>query len=227
MEDKGKLHLNSGMKVMLGELKTIEEEQALDNKRVVKLRFTSKQYAAFRDACKVFELVSADPGFVQLVKSALGADIKEPTIQKQLVDPIIDAPTKIPMKIPKLIEQGQKRESYFTNPTPLTKRGLQLYLKVASVVDKENLRYDVDKNMTCITDIRIMVTKYVELSGLKTDMGTAIDAFLLSIAPETIKSNKEHLFRADGKYFIPKGDRKIITGIVNEITFEGPKEERA
>ena len=213
-------HTMRGMKAMLSTFKEIEEEQIVDAKRIVKLRFTSKQYAAFRDACKVFELVSADPGFVPLVKSALGADIKEQTIHKQLVDPIVEAPTKIPIKIPKLIEQGKKRESYFTNPTPLTKKGLQLYKKVASTVDKEKLRHDVDKKITCITDIRIMITKYIELHNLKAEIGTAIDNFLIGLAPETIRTNKDIMLRDKNVLYIPKGDRKIITGIVNEITFE-------
>ena len=220
------MHLDYGIKAMLPLIKTIEQEENLDNKRVVKLRFTSKQYASFRDACKVFELVSADPGFIPLVKAALGSDIREQTIQKQLVDPIVDAPTKIPMKVPKLVEEGKKKESYFTAPTQLTKNGLKLYSKVADIVDKDTLRCDVSEGVTCITDIRIMVTKYLEKHDLKTDLGTVLDNLLFSIAPDTIRTHKVNMLHSDKKLIIPKGDRKIITGIINEITFEGPKEEK-
>lgn len=215
------MHLNSGLKAMMPLLKQIDDEQLPENKKVVKLRFTSKQYSAFRDACKIFELVSSDPGFIPLVKSALGANIKEPTISKQFINPIIDAPTKIPIKIPKLAEPSNKKESYFIAPTNLTKSGRKLYHEIKSVVDKTTLKHDIDKGITCITDIRILLTKYIEFKQLKTELGTTLDDFIISLAPNTVNDNLTDLMAVSNKILvIPKGNRKIITGIINEITFD-------
>ena len=214
------MHLNSGIKALMPLLKQIDDEQVSENKKIIKLRFTSKQYVAFRDACKIFELVSADPGFIPLVKSALNADIKEITISKQLINPIIDAPTKIPIKIPKLIDTGNKKESYFTAPTNLTKSGLKLYLELSTVADKLILKHDINKGITCITDIRFMLTNYFEIKQLKTEQGITLDDFIISIAPKAVNDNMKDFYMYNQKFIIPKGNRKIITGIINEITFD-------
>lgn len=207
--------LTKGLRELMPLIKEIEEEQILDNKKIVKLRFTSRQYSAFRDACNIFDIISKDPGFVLLVKSALDADIKEPTIKKQLVDPIVSAPTKIPIKIPKNVDTIRK-DTYFTSATPLTESVKELYKHVSKGFDKTLLKQNIDNNVTCVTDVRILLTRYIEIKNLKSDTGIQVDKFLRSIAPKTIAEFKDIL---GSKLVIPKGDRKVILGIINEITF--------
>lgn len=50
-----------------------------------------------REACTVFKLLSNTDKFQDYVKSVLGADIKASSIDRQLVQPIVTAPLKIPM----------------------------------------------------------------------------------------------------------------------------------
>src|SRR4051812_36614210 len=110
--------LTSGMSDLLLQSKSIEAEDqgSQQSSKVVKLRFTRKQYESFRDACKIMEIVSAEPGFTDFVKKALDADIKLPTITRQFVNPIVDAPTRIPIKIPRAPSSGPPKETYFTAP---------------------------------------------------------------------------------------------------------------
>ena len=86
-----------------------DDQDVQESTRVVKLRFTRKQYQAFRDACKIFEVVSTDSKFIDFVKSVLGADVKVPTINKQFVQPILEAPVRIPIKIPRVAKAGEQR----------------------------------------------------------------------------------------------------------------------
>ncbi len=185
--------------------------------KVVKLRFTRKQYQSFRDACKIFEIVSLDPGFFDFVKSALGADVKVPTITKQLVQPIIEAPTKIPMKLPRAAKSGEvKRESYFTAPMEATDRCVLLHSKAGDGVE---LKQNIQEGVTCVTDVRVMVGRYISSEKLRNEQGIVVDGFIRKLAPKSLSSNSDQLLRIDGKHVIPKGNRKIMTDIVNEVVF--------
>lgn len=209
----------SGMSDMLMLNKEIEAEEAglHSSSKVVKLRFTRKQYDAFRDACKIFELVAADEGFSEHVKKALGADIRTSTIAKQFVNPILEAPMRIPIKIPKPQSSGPKRETYFTAPIDATDKCVRLYAHVAEDVElKQNVK---DENTTSVTDVRVMVGKYISTRNLRTEDGVVIDDFLRELVPDAINNNKDIFKRIDGKYVIPKGDKKVMSSIVNEVAF--------
>lgn len=197
------------------EIETEEVEQQ-SSAKVVKLRFTRKQFEAFRDACKIMEIVSEDEGFHEFLKKALGADIRIPTIARQFVTPIIDAPTRIPVKIPRAQSSGPKKETYFTAPIEVTDKCELLYTHVKDDVD---LRNDVSTGTTCLTDVRIMVGKYFSTKELKTEDGVILDDFIRDLAPEAISHHKGNLKRIGGKYVIPKGDKKTMAGIVNEVAF--------
>ena len=43
-----------------------------------------------------------DSKFIDFVKSVLGTDVKVPTINKQFVKPILEAPVRIPIKVPRV-----------------------------------------------------------------------------------------------------------------------------
>jgi len=215
--------LTSGMDKLLALNKEIEAEevdQAFQQTKVIRLRFTRRQYQSFRDACTILELVSSDPGFPDFVKKALGADIKVATIAKQFVNPILEAPMRIPVKIPRAKSANPEKESYFTAPIDVTDKCMQLYKKVANHVQ---LRYDVSQGKTCVTDVRVMVSKYFAVFNLKNDQGTTLDNFIYKLTPDAINSSKDVLYRVGNKYVIPRGDRKVVTGIINEIAF-GPVE---
>ena len=215
--------LTKGMNALIAMKKTIQDDaEQSTNTKVVKLRFTRKQYITFRDACKMFEIVSSHPEFNSLVSKALGADIKIPTIAKQIVTPIVEAPLFIPMKLPKRqnSNQSDRKESYFTLPAPATDKALKLYSKISSEVENV-LRYDLkDGHDTCVTDVRVMLSKYFSSMNLKTEQGILLDDFMFDLAPGSLNSSKDRMLQVDGKFIIPKGDTKIVTGIINEVTFD-------
>ena len=210
--------ITSGMDSLLLSEKKIETETHDKNTKIVKLRFTRKQYETFRDACKIFELVSADKGFNDFVQKALDADIKVPTITRHFIKPIVDAPTMIPMKIPKSTAQSNepKRQTYFTAPIDVTQKCTKLY---SHVKDNVSLKHDMKDGKTCLTDVRVMVGKYFSTKNLKTEDGVILDDFILDLASESINSHNDVLQRINGAYVIPKGDRKVMSGIVNEVAF--------
>ena len=212
--------LTSGIMEVMSMNKEIDtdDQDVQESTRVVKLRFTRKQYQAFRDACKIFEVVSKDSKFVDFVKSVLGADVKVPTINKQFVQPILEAPVRIPMKIPRVAKAGeQKRESYFTAPTAAIDKCLQLYSKVKN--EEIDFKQNIQEGFTCVTDVRVMMSRYISMENLRNEHGIVLDDFICKLVPKSLHENSDQLHRGDGHSFIPKGNRKVMTAIVNEITF--------
>jgi hypothetical protein len=212
----------SGLKTVMTMKKEIDdtEDDTPTAKKVVKLRFTIKQYQAFRDACKVLEaLAMDDEKFTNYVKTSLGSDLKTSTITKQFVQPIVDAPTKIPIKVPKASD-GPKKQTYFTAPIPSTKKAFELYKKVSDVVQ---LRYDIKSDkQTCITDIRVMLSKYIIKNKLRNNNGIVLDGFLSKIAENSLRKfiDAGEIVKFEGKGLIPKGNRSVMTSLVNEVAFD-------
>ena len=214
-------NLTSGMAAMMKQTPKIdmEEHEQPSKSKVVKLRFTNRQYEAFREACSAFEVMANDQNFPEFVKKVFG-DVKMSTIPGQLVNPIVDAPTRIPIKVRSARPEGQPaKESYFTAPTTATDSARQLFSKAAKHVEKGNLRQDINKGMTCITDIRILMSAYINENNLRVDDGVILDNFIFKLAPKVVQEYKNDLLRVENKYAIPKGNRKIMTAIINEITF--------
>lgn len=216
--------LKSGMKTLLAMNKEIEADEKEEKKssKVVKLRFTRKQYQVFRDACKILEIIASEEGFTDFVKKALGADVKTPTIARQFVNPIVEAPMRIPVKIPRAVDNTKPRkESYFTAPTEATEKAMRLYSQVADEVEgllRYNLQYD---SSTCVTDVRVMLSKYFASKGLKNENGTVLDEFIRDLAPGSIDANKERIIFIKGDHVVPKDDTtKVVTSIINEVTFD-------
>lgn len=213
--------LTKGMNALLLSNKEIEnkEENTSTNKntKVVKLRFTKKQYEAFRDACKVMEIVSSHEGFDDFVKSALNADIKVSTIASQFVNPIVEAPLRIPVPFPKR-QSGQKKVTYFTSHITATDKCIVLYHQVEDRV-KDQLKDSINNGVTTLTDVKVMINAYLVKHNLKTEYGVLLNEFICLIVPNTIEQYKNVLPRIENNYVIPKGDRKIMANIVNEIAF--------
>jgi hypothetical protein len=212
----------SGLKTVMTMKKEIDEDEAEVPKRnnVVKLRFTAKQYNAFRDACKVLEALALDEeNFTNYVKTSLGSNVKTSTISKQFVQPILEAPAKIPIKIPKAGGEA-KKQTYFTTPIPATKKAVDLYKKVSDVVQ---LRFDIkSSNQTCITDIRVMLSKYIIKQKLRNNEGIVLDGFISKIAENSLRKfiDAGEIVKFEGKGLIPKGNRSVMTSIINEVAFE-------
>ena len=212
--------LTSGITEAMSMNKEIDtdDQDVYESTKVVKLRFTRKQYQAFRDACKIFEVVSIDSKFIDFVKSVLGPDVKVPTINKQFVKPILEAPVRIPIKVPRVAKAGeQKRESYFTAPTAATDKCLQLYSKVKD--EEVDLKQNIREGITCVTDVRVMMSRYISMENLRNEHGIVLDDFICKLVPKSLHENNDQLHRVDGHFAIPKGNRKVMTAIVNEITF--------
>ncbi len=194
-----------------------EEVEQQRSAKVVKLRFTGKQFNSFRDACKIMEVISADKDFPEFVKKALGADVKVSTIARQFVNPIIEAPLKIPVKIPRAQASGEKKVTYFTAPIEATDKCAKLYAEVADDVE---LRQDIKgEGLTCVTDVRVMVSRYFSTANLKTDDGIVLDDFIKKLVPDAISHNRDNLRRIGGNYVVPKGDKKVMASIINEVAF--------
>lgn len=211
--------LTSSLAEVLSMSKEIDtdDQDMQESTKVVKLRFTRKQYQAFRDACKILEAVAMDSKLNDFVKSALGADVKVSTINKQIVQPILEAPLRISMKVPRAAKEGeQKKESYFTMPVAATDQCLQLYSKVKNegIVPKQ----DVLEGTTCVTDVRVMMSRYIFMENLRNEHGVMLDDFILELVPKSLHEHVDQLHRVDGDLVIPKGNRKVMTAIVNEIT---------
>lgn len=188
--------------------------------KVVKLRFTAKQYATFREACKIFKVISLHPGFTDFVVKAIDSDvtIQTSSIQKQLVNPIVEAPLRIPHKTES--KGTEKKESYFTNPVPVTNEVKKLYYAVSRNVDKGSLKQNIDNGLTCVTDVRGFFTKFIHAHKLNaSEHGVEISKQFASFAPKVIKSEDSNLKKVNDKSYIPKGNRKIITLMVNEVLF--------
>jgi hypothetical protein len=216
---------SEGLRAILPLRKDIEPEASenYDPSKYVKLKFTRRQYDAFRDACNIFTAVSEHPEFNDFVQKALNADIKVRTIKTQLVSPIADAPTRIiNLGLKASSSKGEQhvpKITYFTRPIAPTDACMKLYSHVAALVDG-NTKYNIASDcQTCITDIRRMLSKYINASNIKSDDGTIVDDFLQKIAYKTLNKGNQALLRIDGSYVIPKGDRKIHEQIVNEIAF--------
>ena len=213
--------VTSGLTEVMSMNREIDDDKSheQDKTKVVKLRFTRKQYQAFRDACKIFEVVSKDSKFIDFVKSVLGDDVKVPTINKQFVQPILEAPVRIPIKIPRVTaEGGQKRETYFTAPTPATEKCLLLFAAVET--EGVDLKQNIEEGVTCVTDVRVMMSRYIGKNDLRTDDGVVLDDFICKLVPKSVHENDDQLHRVYGNLVIPKGNRKVMSAILNEIAFD-------
>ena len=200
--------------------KHVQSEQVAESKssKYVKVRFTRKQYEAFRNACSIFEVVSGHAEFDTFVQLALDAKVKSRIISQQLIHPIVTAPTKIVdnARTPASTTDSPK-VTYFTAQIQPTDTCKALYSRIADSGDIKT-RYDIrESDITCITDIRLMISRYIAIKHLKTAEGTIVDDFLQSIAFDTLNTMKHEMLNIDGKRIIPRHDKKIIIRMVNEI----------
>lgn len=187
--------------------------------KTVKLRFTVKQYVSFRDACNLFELLAKHPEFNDFVVKVINSDviIRPNTIQKQLVEPILSAPTKVMVKT----QRKSTGTSYFTNPVPVTKEAKRLYDTVKNNIDKDSLKVNFESEKTCVTDIKLFVNKYIQINQLDSSNGIVLTKALVSFSPNTFKANNNDLIVQGGKSYIPKENKmKIISAMTSDILFK-------
>lgn len=186
--------------------------------KYVKLRFTPKQYAAWREACNMFNIISKHEGFNDFIIQAINSDveIRVQSIAKQLVEPIVNAPTKI---ILQQSRTGESKVSYFTKPIPVTKEAKKLYDAVKKDIDKTAFKHDIESGMTCVTDIRKYLNKFIKDNKLDDNTyGIELSKQFISFAPKIIKANEKYFVTHDSKVYMPASLKmKIISGMINEI----------
>jgi hypothetical protein len=198
------------------------ETTLFENSKNIKLKFTRKQFASFLTACDIFKTLSEHQNFNDYVNEVLGGNVEINSVTKQLVDPILKATEKIQNpEIKSLLRDQQPikatSKSYFTEPIQMTSACRQLYNAVTNNISF-NLRYSIDDDIVCITDIRKMLTAYFVQNKLKKPEGTVFDEFLQTIAPKmsaTLDTSVE-----SSEKIIPKGDIKTVHAIIKEIAFE-------
>ena len=166
-----------------------------------------------RTLAKILEVMSEHPEFDSFIHIALGEKLKSRVITMQLTNPIVAAPTRLVHTAVK--KSTPPRVTYFTTQIKPTDTCKELYSRIVDT-GPINTRYNIDE-YTCVTDIRLMFTRYIATNNLKTEEGTIVDTFLQSITPHTMQEMKNQFLRSADKIVIPKRDKKIIIQMVNEI----------
>jgi hypothetical protein len=203
-----------------------EETTLFENSKNIKLKFTRKQFENFQTACDIFTVVVSHPSFNDYVKTVLGNDVEVKSIRKQLVEPILQATEKIQNpEIKSMLPRkanARNTQSYFTEKIQITNACRMLYEKVQSDMEFE-LRYPVEEDIICITDIRKLLTTYFVSNDLKQAAGTVFTELLQTLAPNTFNSVKQTLVHPVGSsdMLIPKGHMKTVHAIVKELAFGG------
>ena len=64
-----------------------------------------------------------------------------------------------------------------------------------------------------------MMSRYISKENLRSEHGIVLDDFIRNLVPKSLHENSDQLHRVEGHLVIPKGNRKVMTSIVNEITF--------
>lgn len=187
------------------------DTDAFNPLKIIKLRFNTKQYNALKDACEIFKTLSENEKFIKFIKEVYGENIKEKSVQKLLIDPIIKAPLQIVVK-----KTTANKPSYFTNKIAIKPKVNDVIKKIK--IDEIVLRYNVSTNFTCVSDIRKIISKYTETYKLKNADGIMLDKFLTTIAPETFNTYKEILIKQKNNTFLlPKENKVYISKLIKEI----------
>lgn len=185
--------------------------------KVVKLRFTSKQYVAFRDACNIFQVIAEHEDFPQFVAKVMNSDvpIRPASIKKQLIVPIVSAPTRI------IITQPRKTDgtSYFTKPVPVNKEAKKLFDTVKKDIDTTTLKQDFTSGVTSVVDIKYFLKIYIQSNNLENNsFGIEVTKGLTAFAPNVIKQFDSLLIHNEGKSYIPKKNKmKIMSAYASDI----------
>ena len=192
----------------------------METSKYVKLRFTQRQFEAFKSACEILGVVSEHEEFYKIVKNALDVkNMPNAKIMSQMVAPIINSPLKEIVKSTKNKEPSMdKKITHFNKPITATRACRAIYDKLHPVV--QALYANMEEGMTSITEIRTMVNKYVAENDLKTEHGIVVDDFLKSIAPATFRENEKLLYLDEDTMTmtIPKNDKSILYKVAEEIS---------
>ena len=194
-----------------------EGQKVRTTSKYVKLKFTQRQFEAFKSACEIFSVVSEHEEFYKIVKDALEVhNMQNAKIKSQMVTPIISAPLKEMIKSTKKDEEASTKMTHFNKPITATRACRAIYDKLHPVVQASYKK--MEEGTTSITEIRTMVSKYVAENNLKTEKGIVVDDFLKSIAPATFRENEEFLYLDEDVMTIPKSDRSILYKVAEEIS---------
>lgn len=196
----------------------------LGSSKYVKLKFTQRQFEAFKSACEILSVVSEHEEFYKIVKNALEVkNMQNAKIMYQMVTPILSAPLKEVVKKNKdESDVTPTKITHFNKPIAVTEACKMIYEKLHPVM--QAVYKNMEEGKTSITEIRTMVTKYVAENNLKTEQGIIVNDFLKSIAPETFnedKADEKFMYLDDGKMIIPKSKQSILYKVAEEISRQG------
>lgn len=195
--------------------------------KYVKLKFTQRQFEAFKSACEILSVVSEHEEFYKIVKDALDVkSMQNAKIMSQMVMPIISSPQKEMVKSTKQKNaspaQGESevatKITHFNKPITVSRACRAIYDKLHPVAQASYI--NMKEGITSITEVRTMVNKYVAEKELKTEQGIVVDDFLKSIAPTTFRENEESLYLDEDNMTItiPKSDRSTLYKVAEEIS---------
>lgn len=191
--------------------------------KYVKLKFTQRQFEAFKSACEILSVVSEHEEFYRIVKDALDVkSMQNAKIMSQMVTPIISSPQKEMVKSTKnaFPDEGEvaTKITHFNKPITVSRACRAIYDKLHPVAQASYI--NMKEGITSITEVRTIVNKYVAEKELKTEQGIVVDDFLKSIAPTTFRENEESLYldEDDMTITIPKSNRSILYKVAEEIS---------
>lgn len=128
--------------------------------KYVKLKFTQRQFVAFKSACEILSVVSEHEEFYRIIKDALDVkNMQNAKIMSQMVAPIISSPQKEMVKSTKTDEEvlASTKITHFNKPMTATRACRAIYDKLHPVVQASYK--NMEEGITSITEIRTMVTK--------------------------------------------------------------------
>ncbi|ORX91241.1 hypothetical protein K493DRAFT_304210 [Basidiobolus meristosporus CBS 931.73] len=144
-------------------------------------------------------------------------EITEKNLQTKVINPVCASPLKIIKSKPKNKQSDDNKEkkiTFFTKSVPTNQRVKMLHDKASTLKDL-SLRYNPNKE-TCLTDVRTMLTQYINLSNLKTDVGMYMDNFLAELLDLSEFPLLKHDKEKDQKY-IAKDNRKTIIAMARKV----------
>lgn len=191
--------------------------------KYVKLKFTQRQFEAFKSACEILSVVSEHEEFYKIVRDALDVkSMQNAKIMSQMVTPIISSPQKEMVKSTKSKNAAEgevaTKITHFNKPITVSRACRAIYDKLHPVAQASYI--NMKEGITSITEVRTMVNKYVAEKELKTEQGIVVDDFLKSIAPTTFRENEESLYLDEDNMTItiPKSDRSTLYKVAEEIS---------
>lgn len=183
----------------------------------IRLKFTKKEFLDLQKTISALEYIFQDENITEYAMSKLSSSQEDFTKiykSKNFLHPLKDIQSKIvvPKNSRGVSSDKTASSTYFTRPTSIRPKAIELFNKIQ---DNKNLHLKYDQiSETCVSDIRNILNAYFSEYHLKEDMGIFFDDFLT----ELFDSIMLEIPKIDNRYYIPKGDRKLIFILIKSLT---------